>query len=137
MTALGLLVKVDGSTEMMTVRNSLDIRTLVGGEFDWTSMSDIICYCYEWALYDQVINPVATSIYWAHNGVRTELAGTVLIMGAADAAGDETNVPPRVVEEAAQIKAQLGEEFIAKLAVKADPATLPPDPRPKTGEEVT
>jgi hypothetical protein len=129
-TAKGLLIKVDGSTELMSVRDSMDIRTLVGGEFDWTGQSDIICYCYEWALFDLTINPVATAIYWAHNGVRTELAGPVLIMGAADMLGDETDVPQRVIEEAGALKERLGgDEGIARLAVKADPATLPPDPR--------
>jgi hypothetical protein len=68
---------------------------------------------------------VATAIYWAHNGIRTELAGPVLIIGAADMEGNETDVPDALFAEVEEVKARLGQEEINRLAVKMDPENIP------------
>jgi len=116
----GLLIQPDGHLKTIEVTSFIDIKQAVGGDFDWTSQSDIICYCYEWALYEMPVNPVASAIYRSHNDAFYPLAGPVLVMGRADMAGDETDCPPAVVAEAEQIKARLGPERIAYLAVELD-----------------
>jgi hypothetical protein len=123
--AKGVLIKPDGSHEEWFIDGYEDIKEAVGGDFDWTSQSDIICYCYEWALHQHPVNPVATAIYWAHNGIRSELAGPVLISGAADIEGNETDVPEKVLAEIEDARARLGQDEINRLAVKMDPDKIP------------
>lgn len=107
----GLLIRTDGTYEYRDITGYQDIIAAVGGDFDWTAQSDIICYCYEWALYERPQNPVATAIFWAHNGPSTPLAGPVLIMGKAGADGDETDVPPSVEVEAERSVKEFGENL--------------------------
>lgn len=125
MTAKGLLIGVDGGTEFWPIDSYIDIRKAVGGDFDWTSQSDIIMYCYEYALYELPVNPVATALYKAHNRTVHPLAGLVLVVGPADVQGDETDVPDAVVAEVKSIREELGKERIRRLAVRLRPDEIP------------
>lgn len=107
MTAKGLLINVDGSTREHPVDTWQDIAGAVGGNFDWTSQTDILFYCYEYALYEQKVNPVATALYHAHNASRDPLAGAVLVVGKADMEGNETDVPDGVIAEVERLKVEL------------------------------
>ena len=98
----------------------LDIKSAVGGDFDWGEPTTVMFYCYQWANYEQAFNPVATDLYHRTNPSAQRLGhpmhGDVLVMGPPRD-GDDTNVPAWFINLYFRTKKRLGPEEIARLAV--------------------
>lgn len=111
--AKGLLIEPDGTMSFVLIDNFIDIQAAVGGDFDWTSPSSVIYYCYEWSLFEQPRNPLASLLYHeTHPGVSDPLAGTVLVLGPADSSGNDTHVPDAFVQRAHAIYEEKGADWI-------------------------
>lgn len=129
--AKGLLIQTDGSTSEFEVNSYLDWAVACGGNVDWTSTDDgLWLYCYEYALYENVVNPVVTQWYWEHdNAARRRkwyMCGPVLLQGQIDpATEDSSDLDPKHVAEIEQIRNMLGEERIRNLARKLEPHEIP------------
>ena len=103
MYAKGLLIHHNGSHEFRTITSHLDIRDAVGGDFDWAPPGSVNFYCYEYALFERPLNPVATQLYHqVHPHIREPLNGPVLVLGPVKGE-NETDVPAAVVAQVAAL----------------------------------
>lgn len=140
-TAKGLLIQSNGDHEYRDISlgtGADDIRNAVGGNFDWTDTTSCSMYCYEYALYEQPVNPLASLIYWEdarRNGRKPmrmrsgkasmPLSGSVLVMGPPDGDGYETEVPQWAIDIFSRGKEKFPQEIIDAGAIVLDPAEIP------------
>jgi hypothetical protein len=122
-----LLIAPNGAHEFVDIDSAEDISRVVGGNFDWSAPSALMFYCYEYALYERAINPVATELYHlvdSHAKARGDLlAGDVLVSGPP-VDGDETDIPDEYVRAFHKLRQRMGREAIDLLAVPLPPETV-------------
>jgi hypothetical protein len=119
-----LLIAPNGAHEFRDIASADDIKAAVGGDFDWSAPSALMFYCYQYALYERAINPVATELYHfadANAKARGDLlAGDVLVSGPP-VDDDETDIPEQYVQVFYKIRRTMGRALIDELAVPLPP----------------
>jgi hypothetical protein len=115
-----LLISPNGAHEFVDISSAADIAAAVGGDFDWSAPSALMFYCYQFALYERAINPVATELYHQVDQAARErgdrLAGDVLVSGPP-VEGDETDIPDAYVRLFRKLRQRMGRLQIDRLAV--------------------
>jgi hypothetical protein len=115
-TRRGLVIQPDGSSEIKLIHSYLDIREAVGGDFDWASPGPVNYYCYEYALFERPVNPVATILYRGTHDTTDPMCGAVLVTGPVRDE-DDTDVPEEIVVQVREIRERLGQDHIDAQAV--------------------
>lgn len=115
-----LLIHPDGTHEFVDIASADDINAAVGGDFDWSAPSALMFYCYQFALYERAINPVATELYHQvdHDAMQRgdRLAGDVLVSGPP-VDDEETDIPDVYVRLFHKLRHRMGQLQIDRLAV--------------------
>lgn len=119
--ARGLLIQPNGDHDFREIGDYTDIQAAVGGNFDFAGPGPVTYYCYEYALFERQVNPVASQLYMDTHHTEDLLAGPVLVMGPP-VDDDDTDVPETFVAQAQGLIDNVGADEIARLAQPLTPA---------------